>query len=118
MKDLSELRIYHLAVEIAEEIWDEVSKWDKFPKWTLGKQLVEAADGIAATMIEGYYRYRPKDQGKFFRYSLSSAKETSLWWWRAKNRNLISSQDRYERVRKKLDDLTPQTINYIKSLGE
>jgi four helix bundle protein len=78
--------------------------------------LVDSADGISATMIEGYYRYTPKDQGKFFRYALSSAKETSLWWWRANNRKLISSTERYELVRKKLDDLIPQTLNFIKSL--
>ena len=117
MKDLSELRIYRLAVEVAEEVWDEVSAWVSFAKWSLGKQLVDAADGIAATMIEGYYRHTSGDQRKFFRYSLSSAKETSLWWWRAKNRNLISSPERYEHVREKLDDLFPQTLNFIKSLG-
>ncbi len=56
MKDLSELRIYLLAVEIGELGWQNVMSWDSFAKWTLGKQLVEYADGIAAQMIEGYYR--------------------------------------------------------------
>ena len=116
MKDLSELRIYHLAVEIAEEIWQEVTTWDQFAKWTLGKQIVDSAEGIAATMIEGYYRYTPKEQAKFFRYALSSAKETSLWWWRAKNRNLIFSHERYKKVHQKLGDLIPQTINFLKTL--
>lgn len=117
MKDLAELRIYRLAVDIAEQVWLEVDGWDKFAKWSIGKQIVEAADGIAATMIEGYYRNTPGDQKKFFRYALSSAKETTLWWWRAKNRNLISKPDRYETVRKNLDDLMPQTVNFIKSVG-
>jgi four helix bundle protein len=117
LKDLSELRIYILTVEIAEEIWEEVVGWENLAKWTLGKQLTEAADGIAATMIEGYYRHSSRDQAKFFRYALSSAKETTLWWWRAKNRNFISLHERYDCVRKKLDDLLPQTTNYIKSLA-
>jgi four helix bundle protein len=116
LKDLSELRIYRLAVEVAEEVWEEVSGWESFAKWSVGKQLVDAADGIGATMIEGYYRHSSGDQGRFFRYALSSAKEASLWWWRSKNRGLISSVERYERVRQKLDDLLPQTLNYIKSL--
>ncbi len=62
MKDLSELRIYRLAVEVAEEVWT----WDNFAKWCVGKQLVDAADGIGATMIEGYYPHGARDQGKFF----------------------------------------------------
>jgi four helix bundle protein len=113
MKDLSELRIYRLAVEIAELVWQEVMTWDSFAKWTLGKQLVDAADGIAATMMEGYYRFSPAEQRKFFQYAFSSAKETALDWWRAKQRNLISSEGRYKEVQKKLDDLLPQTMNYI-----
>ena len=48
MKDLSGLRIYRLAVEVAEEVWKEVSTWDNFAKWSVGKQLVDAADGIGA----------------------------------------------------------------------
>lgn len=48
--------------------------------------------------------------------ALSSAKETALWGWRAKERNLISSSERYARVRQNLDALLPQTVNYIESL--
>ncbi|MFQ5825376.1 MAG: hypothetical protein ACE5JB_15145 [bacterium] len=48
MKDLADLRIYQLAVECAEENWEEVSTWDKFTKWTVGKQIVDSADDIAA----------------------------------------------------------------------
>jgi len=80
------------------------------------KQLVDSADGIAANMIEGYYRHTAGDKARFFRYALSSAKETALWWWRANKRNLVSKSKHYESVRKKLDDLVPQTVNFIKSL--
>ena len=116
MKDLSELRIYILATEISEQVWEEVERWNAFEKWTVGKQLVESCDGIAATMIEGYYRNSRKETAKFFRYALSSGKETTLWWWRARNRKIIKSATTYENVRKKLDDLLPQTVNFIKTL--
>ncbi len=91
MKDLSSLRIYSLAVSIGEDVWNLVYKWNSFAKWSLGKQMVDSADGIAATMIEGYYRYSKGDQAKFFQYSLALAKETELWLWRAKQRNLIDA---------------------------
>ena len=105
-----------MLLTVGEEIWQEVGTWQSFEKWTIGKQLVESADGIAATMIEGYYRNSSRETVKFFRYALSSAKEAGLWWWRAKTRNIIKSAETYDQVRKKLDDLLPQTVNFIKSL--
>jgi len=88
--------------------------WDgnRFSKWTAGKQLVDAADGISASMIEGYYRNQLGDLVKFFQYSLSSAKETQLWLWKARQRNLID-QTRYEAINSKLKNLIPQTVNFI-----
>jgi four helix bundle protein len=112
MKDLSELRIYHLAVEIGEEIWQSVSQWESFAKWTIGKQIAESADGIAAQMIEGYYRKTLGEQRKFFQYALSSAKETELWLWRARKRELLSNK-KYSEIKENLENLIPQTINYI-----
>jgi len=96
-------------------VWQEVLGWESFSRWSLGKQLVESADGIAATMIEGYYRNSRREQARFFRYALSSGKETALWCWRAKERGLLSSPERYHSVRTSLDALLPQTMNYIKS---
>ena len=38
------LRVYNLAEEIADLVWEVVSKWDYFAKDTVGKQLVNSAD--------------------------------------------------------------------------
>jgi len=81
-------------------------------KCTIGKQLVGAADGISAVMIEGYYRNQLGDLVRFSQYSLSSAKETQLWLWKAKQRNLIDTA-RYESINSKLKNLIPQTVNFI-----
>ena len=40
------LRVYQLAEEIADLIWEVVFKWDCFPQSTIGKQLVDSADSI------------------------------------------------------------------------
>ena len=117
MKDLSSLRIYKLSVEVGEIVWQVVEDWDKFSKWTIGKQLVNSADSIAATMIEGYYRNSKGDQRKFFRYALSSAKETELWLYRANERELIKEKE-YTDLRDKLLNLIPQTINFIQKLKD
>jgi four helix bundle protein len=54
---LSELRIYNLANDIGDEIWNIVDSWDYFQKDTLGKQLVRSADSISANIAEGYGRF-------------------------------------------------------------
>jgi len=72
----------------------------------------EAFPSPASTMIEGYYRNQPGDAVKFFQYALSSAKETELWLWKAKQRELISLEQ-YKPLHEKLEDLVPQTIKFI-----
>ena len=47
------LRVYRLAEELADRIWDIVSGWDSFAKATVGEQLVTAADSIGANIAEG-----------------------------------------------------------------
>jgi hypothetical protein len=42
------LRVYNLAQELADLIWEIVSKWDYFAKVTIGKQIVNSADSIGA----------------------------------------------------------------------
>ena len=113
MKDIQDLRIFKLAVEIGEDVWEIVNSWDdKFVKWTIGKQWVESADSISANMTEGYYRNQKGDLRKFFQYSLSSAKEAEHWLVKSHNRKLISDEQFHE-LQQKLLNLFPQTITFI-----
>ena len=116
MKDLKELRIYRLAIEIGDDVWKIVNSWeDKFAKWTLGKQWADSADSISATMIEGYYRNQKGDLRKFFHYALSSAKEAELWLWKSYNRKKITAVE-YQKLKQTFSDLIPQTINFINKI--
>jgi len=115
MKNLSDLRIYILSVEVSEMIWGIIDGWKTFAKWTVGKQIVESADSISSNIIEGYYRYSKADQRKFMQYAFASAKETELWLWKAKNRKLIKQKD-YDLIKGKMENLLPQILNYIKNL--
>ena len=60
---LEELEIYQLSLEIGEDGWTIVNKWNYFSKSTVGTQFVEAADCISANIAEGYGRYfkRPEN---------------------------------------------------------
>jgi hypothetical protein len=42
------LRIYKLAENLADPVWEAVGPWNNFAKDTVGKQLVRAADSIGA----------------------------------------------------------------------
>ena len=42
------LRVYQLAEEITDHVWEAVLRWENFPRSTIGKQLVNSADSIGA----------------------------------------------------------------------
>ena len=116
MKTIEDLRIFQIGVEIGEDVWKIVNSWeDKFAKWTIGKQWVESADSISATMMEGYYRNQKGDLRKFFQYSLSSAKEAEHWLQKSYNRKLVND-NQYQNLLQKFQNLVPQTINFINKI--
>jgi len=62
---LIDLEVYKVAMEIGNNIWEIVDKWDFFNKDTLGKQFVRAADSMALNIAEGYGRYFYKENKNF-----------------------------------------------------
>ena len=113
---LDDLVVYQLAMEIGDEVYILVEKWDSFQKWTIGKQLVEAADSIAANISEGYGRYFYKENRQFQYYSRGSQTETKTWLTKAQNRKLIDVTT-YNSFISKLDELGKRHNSYIKSIG-
>ena len=99
---LEELQVYQLAIEIAEKIWNIVMNWNYFEKDTIGKQLVKAADSIAANLNEGFGRFFYKENKQFCYYSRGSLFETKTWLTKAKNRKLIN-EDELESFIKDID---------------
>ena len=58
---LEELNVYQLAMSLGERVWAAVAPWDFFAKDTVGKQLVRAADSVAANLSEGFGRFHYKE---------------------------------------------------------
>jgi len=83
---LEELQVYRLSMEIAEKIWTIIFNWNYFDKETLGKQLIKAADSVAANLSEGFGRYFYKENRQFCYYSRGSLFETKTWLRKAFNR--------------------------------
>jgi len=115
--DLDELRIYQMAMEFAEKVWNVVIGWDWFAKQTIGRQWVEVADSVGANISEGFGRYHFKDSKNFLYYSRGSLSESKTWLTKAYSRNLIS-QEEYSALSADIKDLGIKLNNYIHTIGK
>jgi four helix bundle protein len=114
---LEELKVYQLSMNMGEEIWNIVIKWDYLSKDTIGKQLVKAADSIAANLSEGFGRYHYNEAKHFGYYSRGSLFETKTWLTKAFNRKLTSEND-YSKFMSDIDIIGIKLNNYINSIGK
>ncbi len=113
---LEEFKVYNMAMEIGEEVWNIVMRWNFFERDTVGKQLVRAIDSVAANLIEGYGRYHYREAKHFGYYSRGSLFESKTWITKANNRNLIDD-DSFKNLMDKLDSIGVKLNNYINSIG-
>ena len=111
------LRVYKLAEEIADLIWEIVSKWDYFAKDTIGKQLVNSADSIGANLAEGYGRGSHADNRRFVKISRGSLFEVKHWLRRAYKRNLLTEEE-ISNLQELVKELTPKLSAYLNSIGK
>jgi four helix bundle protein len=109
------LRVYQLAEEIADLIWEISARWDWFSRSTIGKQMVEAADSVGANIAEGAGRYGSQDNKRFVYFARGSLNETKHWLRRAFKRKLLSDEE-ISRLKLLLDELAPKLNAYINSL--
>lgn len=66
---LNDFRVYLKAMDLGEKVWKATESWSWFQKDTVGKQLVRAADSIAANLSEGLGRYHYREAKNFSYYS-------------------------------------------------
>jgi len=114
--EIKDVKVYKMSEELSDSIWNIVTKWDYFAKDTIGKQLVEASDSIAANIAEGYGRYHFKENKNFCYFARGSLEETKTWLRKSIRWGLIDKSDHQElfNITKKL----PKLLNsYIKSIG-
>jgi len=114
---LENLEIYNIAMDLGEKVYDFVIKWDNFHKDTMGKQLLKAADSIAANLSEGVGRYHYKEKKNFSYYSRGSLFETKTWLTKANNRKLIDNE-LFTSLINDIERLGVKINNYIKTIGK
>jgi four helix bundle protein len=111
------LRVYQLAEELADRIWEIVLGWNIFARDTVGKQLVKAADSIGANIAEGTGRGSFVDNRRFVRIARGSLNETQNWLRRAYKRKLLSDKQ-VRTVKPLIDELAPKLNAYLNSIGK
>ncbi len=114
---LEDFQVYNLAMDLGEVVYSEVSLWSIFNKDTVGKQLVRAADSIAANLSEGMGRYHYKERKNFSYYSRGSLFETKTWLTKASNRNLLQ-KDVSDKLLKDIEIIGVKLNNYINTIGK
>ena len=114
--NLDELKIYKLSMKLGDEVWEITSRWDFYTKETIGKQLVRAADSIAANISEGYGRFHYKENKHFNFIARGSLFETKTWLEKAASRRLIEAS-MFEILKKEMNDLGRMLNSYIKKIG-
>jgi four helix bundle protein len=110
------LRVYRLAEDLADEIWNVALGWGSFAKDTVGKQIVKAADSIGANIAEGTGRGTYQDNRRFVRIARGSLNETQHWLRRAYRRKLLAAHQ-IQTIKTLVDNLGPQLNAYLKSIG-
>jgi four helix bundle protein len=109
------LRVYQLAEQLADRIWDIVARWGDFARRTVGEQLVDAADSIGANIAEGAGRATFKENCRFVVIARGSLYETKHFLRRAFRRRLLTVEN-VSALKPILNELAPRLNGYLNSL--
>jgi four helix bundle protein len=109
------LRVYQLAEDLSDLLWEIVINWDSFNRDTLGKQIVRSADSVGANIAEGTGRYGTQNNKRFVYFARGSLNETKHWLRRAFKRKLLNEEG-IRKLRPIVDELAPKLNAYINSI--
>jgi four helix bundle protein len=113
--NFEKLRVYQLAEQLADRIWKIVIKWEYFPKVTIGKQIVTAADGIGSNIAEGTGRGSLQDNRRFIKIARGSLYETKHWLRRSYRRKLLTDLEVND-LKPIINELLPTLNAYYRSI--
>jgi four helix bundle protein len=115
-KGFENLRVFRLAEELADAVWDLVIRWDAFAKRAVGEQLVTAADSVGANIAEGHGRGTYKDNRRFVQIARGSLNETRFFLRRAVRRSLMTPEE-VDQLKPMIRELAPMLNAYLRSIG-
>lgn len=84
-----DLRVYQLAVGLADDVHSRVARWPLLARDSFGAQLVRAADSVGANISEAMGRGTTADKRRLLYVARGSLYETEHWIERAERRGLL-----------------------------
>jgi four helix bundle protein len=88
MRGFRDLAVYERASALADQLRSAVARWPSFDKWSIGLQMLRAADSVGANIAEGSGRYGAPDHRRLLFIARGSACELQHWIERARARSL------------------------------
>jgi four helix bundle protein len=110
------LRVYKLAEDLSDQVWNIVNASPNLARDTVGKQLVRAGDSIGANIAEGTGRGSYADNRRFVRIARGSLYESRHWLRRAYKRKLLTEKQ-IATLKPIIDNLSPMLNAYLRSIG-
>jgi four helix bundle protein len=109
-----DLDVYRRSVALADVLHRVVWRWSSFDRWTLGLQMVRAADSIGANLAEAAGRSTAADRRRLLIIARGSAVELQHWLSRARSRGLLLPDEAQARA----DELGRMLNGLIKSSSD
>ncbi len=76
---------YRKALFLYDLVWADCEHWQKERRgWPIVDQIIRSAGSISANIEEGNGRGWGRDQARFLKFALGSARETQGWYWRGR----------------------------------
>ena len=105
--NFQDLRVYQLAVTLADELYFIAARWPSFVRNSMGTQLIRAADSVGANIAEAVGRWTVPDKRRVLFIARGSLCETEHWIARAERRGLLEpgTSERAEEIARALNGL-------------
>jgi four helix bundle protein len=94
------LDAYRRSVALADDLRAAAKHWGALDLWTVGVQLVRAADSVGANIVEAYGRRTNADRTRLLSVGRGSTCELMHWLLRAEARGLPCPSEATKRARK------------------
>jgi four helix bundle protein len=88
-----DLDVYRRSIRLADGLHRSAVTWPSFDLWTVGVQIVRAADSVGANIAEAEGRSTDADRRRFLIVARASALELQHWLDRAQTRGLKVPDD-------------------------
>jgi four helix bundle protein len=113
--DIEKLKIWQLAIKLAEDIYKITSKFPKSEKFGIVDQMKRSAISVSSNIAEGRGRNSTNDFVRFLNIARGSLYELQSQSTIAHNVGLMKAED-YKMIKNKIEDLAHKIKGFVDHL--